>query len=129
MSFKSVVGIDAVDFTIQAIITAILAGWAAEVNRSQDAVVFVSMIGITSLVVLGIRRKLALKDRTSAGLSTGEMAAERIAELEGRMLELDAVQARVAELEDRLDFTERLLAQTTAEQRTLGRGEGAGHAG
>jgi hypothetical protein len=39
------------------------------------------------------------------------MHAERIAELEQRVVELESVQARVYELEERLDFTERLLAR------------------
>ncbi len=43
------------------------------------------------------------------GLSTGEMAAERVAGLE----------ARVVELEERLDFTERLLAQGNGEPSAL----------
>jgi hypothetical protein len=36
---------------------------------------------------------------------------ERVAELERRVGELEAKQQRVAELEERLDFAERLLAQ------------------
>lgn len=42
------------------------------------------------------------KDGTT-GLSTGEMAAERVAQLE----------QRVEEMEERLDFAERMLAQST----------------
>jgi hypothetical protein len=37
--------------------------------------------------------------------------AERVEELERRVVELEARQQRVAELEERLDFAERLLAQ------------------
>lgn len=43
------------------------------------------------------------------GLSTGEMAAERVAGLE----------QRVGELEERLDFAERMLAQGTGERAAL----------
>lgn len=52
------------------------------------------------------------------GLSTGEMAAQRIVELEARVAELEEQQSRVAELEERLDFTERLLA--SGETRDVG---------
>jgi hypothetical protein len=45
------------------------------------------------------------------GLSTGEMAAERLADMEARLHELDGVAAHVAELEQRLEFAERLLTQ------------------
>jgi hypothetical protein len=63
-----------------------------------------------SLVVLSVRRSIALRRFGQTGLTTGEMAAERIAELEQRVAELEAAQAQVAELNERLDFAERLLA-------------------
>jgi hypothetical protein len=48
---------------------------------------------------------------------TGELA-----DLEARVRDLEAREARVAELEERLDFTERMLAQQR-EQPRLGAGE------
>ncbi len=48
--------------------------------------------------------------------------AERLAELEQRLGDLEAGQSRVAELEERLDFTERMLAQASAERPAIGRG-------
>jgi hypothetical protein len=45
------------------------------------------------------------------GPSTGEMTAERIAEFEQRLVDVETALVRVAELEERLDFAERLLAQ------------------
>jgi hypothetical protein len=51
------------------------------------------------------------------GETTGEMNAERVVELEQRMSELEgSAQARIAELEERLDFAERLLAQPGADR-------------
>jgi hypothetical protein len=70
-----------------------------------------------SLLVLAVRRSIALGSKERRGLTTGEMAAERIAELEQRLEELESAQARVAELEERLDFAERLLASGPVEQR------------
>jgi hypothetical protein len=46
----------------------------------------------------------------------------RIAELEERVAELEAAQSDVAELAERLDFAERLLAKPPAE-RVLPRGD------
>ena len=52
---------------------------------------------------------------SSGGLSTGEMAAERIAALEDRIADLEAERAL---LEERLDFAERMLTRGPGEQRT-----------
>lgn len=41
----------------------------------------------------------------------GEPAPHELAEMRERLAELDQVQARLAEVEQRLDFTERLLAE------------------
>ncbi|MGE0553393.1 MAG: hypothetical protein AB7R55_08170 [Gemmatimonadales bacterium] len=58
-----------------------------------------------------LARRIGGKDAwAKTGLSTGEMAAQRIVELEARVAELEEQQSRVLELEERLDFTERLLA-------------------
>jgi hypothetical protein len=60
------------------------------------------------------------------GLSTDEVAAERIATLEARVHELEQANSRMGELEERLDFAERMLAQlppgaTAEEQRNEAR--------
>jgi Tfp pilus assembly protein PilO len=57
-------------------------------------------------------------------LDTGGHRAELLAELEGlrsRVDQLEAGQAQVAELEERLDFAERLLAQAAKEPGRLQR--------
>ena len=43
--------------------------------------------------------------------------------LHARLTEVDTLQSRVLELEERVDFTERLLAQTHDAQKSLQRGE------
>jgi hypothetical protein len=45
------------------------------------------------------------------GLTTGEMASQRVEALEERVRELEQALSRAAELEERVDFAERLLAQ------------------
>lgn len=123
MNIRSIFGIDGFELIVHAAVTGILIAWVYEVNRSQDAFIFASIVAIGSLVALSIRRRFGLRRSSAGGLTTGEMAAERLAELELRMAELEAGQARVAELEERLDFAERLLAQPPADQRVLAPGE------
>jgi hypothetical protein len=108
-------GLDGVDLLIHFGVTAALIGFVAMENGPEG--LLPALLGV-SLLVLGVRRSLALRAAGRRGLSTGEMAAERIAELEQRMADLEEAQARVAELEERLDFTERLLARSV-EQRVL----------
>lgn len=113
-------GLDGFDVIIQFGVTVAL---MAMVDMSRGPEEFMAIIAATSLAVLGIRRSIVLRaDAKRGGLTTGEMAAERIAELEQRVAELEAAQVQVAELGERIDFAERLLAQTSAEQRVLGKG-------
>ena len=49
------------------------------------------------------------------GVTTGEMNAERVGELEHRLADMELAQARIAELEERLDFAERMLAHPSGE--------------
>ncbi|MGQ0702872.1 MAG: hypothetical protein ACT4PM_07035 [Gemmatimonadales bacterium] len=68
-----------------------------------------------------VARRLTSK-KGSLGVSTGEMTAERVAEIEQRLADLEVAQARISELEERLDFAERLLAQPAAERREPAQG-------
>jgi hypothetical protein len=106
-AFKNNVGIDLVDFLIQAAVTAAFLGFIEMTNGPEG--LFPVTVGV-SFVVLGVRRHFALKRREQRGLTTGEMESERIAELEQRVAELESAQTRVYELEERVDFAERLLA-------------------
>jgi hypothetical protein len=49
-----------------------------------------------------------------SGLTTGEMTAERVAAMEDRILELESERGQ---LEERLDFAERMLSQGPVEPR------------
>ncbi len=112
---KRYLGIDLVDLAIQAGVTGMLMAFVA-VSNGPDEVM--PMIVATSLIVLGIRRHWAFK-RESVGLTTGQMAATRIEELEERVAQLEGAETRVAELEERVDFAERLLAQGSGERAVL----------
>jgi hypothetical protein len=119
--WRRTLGMDGIDLLIQAGVTAMLMAFVGVSGGPNE--LYPVMIG-ASLLVLGVRRALGLRAAERRGLTTGELAAERIAELEQRMGDLESAQARVAELEERVDFTERLLAQGGNERQALRRGDG-----
>jgi hypothetical protein len=98
------VGLDGMDLVIQAGVT-------------MFVMIMVAGVGAISMVVLGVRRHLALRRGAAGpmGETTGEVMKDHIAELDARMTEVDALNYRVQELEERVDFAERLLAQSRDE--------------
>ena len=112
-------GLDGFDLVIHVGITCMLMAFVAMSNGPEE---LLPVITGFSLLVLAVRRRFALKAGGTAGLTTGEMAAERVAELEDRVAELESAQAEVAELAERLDFAERLLAQGGREPERIGPG-------
>jgi hypothetical protein len=83
------------------------------------AAMLTGVMTLLGLVIVPVARAYARRLDASARASqpTGELA-----DLEARVRDLEAREARVAELEERLDFTERMLAQQR-EQPRLGAGE------
>lgn len=120
--FKQTFGIDFVDFAIQFVLTGLAMGFAdTAVRPGGNSEPLLFGVAGSSILLFAVRRHLALKRAATepAGLTTGQMAATRIEELEERLAHLEAGEARMAELEERLDFAERLLAQTTRENLAL----------
>lgn len=117
--FRKNLGLDAFDLLVHVSLTIMVLFFVAMSGGPEE--MFPVITGV-SLLVLAVRRRIALKSGASAGLTTGEMAAERIAELEDRVAELEAAQQEVAELAERLDFAERLLAQKGRDAVQLGPG-------
>lgn len=118
---KRWLGLDFVDLAIHVFVTVCVGILMVEAAGSDEEMVLAMVFG-TSAVVFAIRRQRALRQMTQEGLSTGEMTAERLAELEARVAELEMAQDRVALLEERMDFSERLLVQNRpAEQIESGR--------
>jgi len=109
MSLKSVLGLDLVDLVIHAGVTGCLLALVGVTNGPEG--LYPSITGL-SFLALAVRRHFALK-RGSADLTTGGMNAARLEEFEQRLQELEGVQARILELEERLDFAERLLTRGT----------------
>ena len=107
--WRRIFGLDAFDVILQSVITGVLIFWISATNSHQDAIIGGSVVTLASLVVLGVRRWLALRRAGREQLS--EVESARVAELEQRVSELEHDLSRMAELEERLDFAERLLAR------------------
>jgi hypothetical protein len=110
---KRWLGIDGVDFLIQAAITICLAVVLSAAARQNEEI----MVGATfagSFGVLAFRRYLA---RKRGELGKQAPSGEYVLDLEQRVADLEAAQQRVYELEERLDFAERLLAQQRSPER------------
>jgi len=72
------------------------------------ALITIACVAGAALVLYPIARALA---RRLEGRGGSQELLQQLEELRDRVHELEASQHRVAELEERLDFTERLLAQ------------------
>jgi membrane protein implicated in regulation of membrane protease activity len=106
---KRWLGIDGFDLLIQVGITAMIMVIVESASRGPDADGALAAVVAVSLGVLAWRRSRALKNRPPQ--TSGEYQAERLAMLEDRVAELEQGQSRVLELEERLEFTERMLVQ------------------
>lgn len=104
-------GISGVDFVIQAAVTICVIGMFVGTPGypGRDEMVTFGMTGL-SVLVLAIRRHFASR-RGELGETTADLGARQLNELEMRVSELEAAQLRVMELEERLDFAERLLTR------------------
>ena len=109
-TFKKIMGLDFVDVTIHVVTTGFLAGLGSTLAHPNDEPI-VFFVLAASTIALGVRRHVALRRQSKFPEITGEAAAARIEELESRVADLEVGQHRVLELEERLDFTERMLAQ------------------
>jgi hypothetical protein len=111
------IGLDWFDLLLHGGITFALAVVGASAMRNQEEFA-IGLVVAVSLGVLGWRRGRAL--RRAPALTTGEAQVERVAELEARVADLESQHSRVLELEERLDFAERLLAQERGPARISG---------
>lgn len=82
-------------------------------------VLVVTLLIVSIAAVLILRGPLgrALARRLEGTASQGESPSAGIAGIAERVTELEQREARLAELEERLDFAERLLAQRDAVER------------
>lgn len=122
--FKRTMGLDFIDMAIQAVVTGLVMGFVSSTMPHPAADGPMLLVAGASVVVYAIRRHRALLSMgPEIGLTTGQMAAARIEELEARVAQLEVGENRLMELEERLDFTERMLAQATGERASLPAGD------
>jgi membrane protein implicated in regulation of membrane protease activity len=121
-NIKRWLGIDGVDLAIHLTVTGMAAGLFSELagpGRGEDVAVFA--VFLVSTLVLAWRRSRGLRQAGSA-------PPERVAELEGRVAELEdllatgggSLHGRMMELEERLDFAERMLSRQREAERLPG---------
>lgn len=92
-------------------------------NSPALVIMVMAFMAAVTVVCWPIARAIA---RRLEGKHAGDPALrQEVDELHHRLAEVDALQARIGELEERLDFAERLLARgDTAAPVQLPRGEG-----
>lgn len=107
-------GLHPVDLIIHFVAGGFIVAALGDASKN-DAVAMVATAGLFALYAW--RRQRALARLPAVGMTSGEV---RMAELETQAEELHELRTRMAELEERLDFTERMLAQVR-EPEQLGR--------
>jgi hypothetical protein len=105
VTFK-IVGLDWFEVVAQVAVTIAVGVALDSMFPGSAGDVTISLWVAASVVVLGIRRKRALMAEAA-----GPADSARLGQLEDRVAELEAQHGRIYELEERLDFAERLLSQ------------------
>jgi hypothetical protein len=93
-------------------------------HGGPPAVVFIVVAALTASVIIlwPIMRAFARRVEGKGGVDAALRA--EVDQLQARLGEVDVLHGRVAELEERIDFTERLLAQAHDPQSRVLPGEG-----
>lgn len=108
--WKRTFGVDWFDTLVHVGITfAIMVIVEGNTHRGEE----VTAVAIVGAVLYSIRRHFALRKLRQSGELSGETTTgtHHRLDTEARLQDLEALYGRVAELEERLDFAERLLAK------------------
>jgi hypothetical protein len=105
---KRWLGIDGVDLTIHLGITLCLAILFTSTTHSHEEIPFFGVVA-TSLGILALRRNRA--KRRGELDQPSQISGSYALDLDQRVADLEAAQHRLFELEERVDFAERLLSQ------------------
>jgi hypothetical protein len=103
--WKRAFGLHPVEMVIHFVAGGFIVGAFGEAS-GNDAIIFLAMGGV--LLAYAWRRQKAIAALPATGFNSGEV---KLAELDAQAEELHELRGRMAELEERLDFTERMLAQ------------------
>ena len=117
MSLKRLIGLDAVGLAIHSAVTACVIGFLISRPGVAEEPVFFGVTGVSVLILAANRAFVRWRGR---GLD--ETDPLRLEEVEHRLAEIDGLHSRVVELEERLDFAERLLAEQAAQPARVGDG-------
>lgn len=109
VAIKHWLGIDAVDLAIHLGVTVFLMGFVGVTNGPEGLFPTIMM---GSIIALGVRRKLALRK----GSLDQVQERERLEDVEERLAYVEGLQDWVIELEERVDFAERLLTKQQNER-------------
>jgi hypothetical protein len=119
---REIFGLDGKDITIHVgltVVVAVVAGGAGgEFNYDGDAVAMVILAASTA--VLGLRMYLGRMHRPATPAPRGQEALQA---LDDRLYELEQERARLLELEERVDFTERMLVSEREKRARLEEGK------
>ncbi len=88
----------------------VFVGTASHMDPAAMVMIAVSVLVAATLVLLPLVRALARRLEGKTAPQQAALQAE-VDELRARVHELEGGQARILELEERLDFTERIIAQ------------------
>jgi hypothetical protein len=95
-------------------------------DQGPPVALLIVLAALTAAVIILWPLMRALGRRLEGKAGDPALRAE-VEQLQARVIEMDALQHRVEELEERLDFAERLLAQSPAPQARVGApAEGSG---
>jgi len=111
---KRYLGVDLFDLLIQFGATVALAVVAGSITSPEEEI-GVGLVIAASFGLLAWRRARGLAGQRQD--TPAEESLQRVADLEDRVAELERGQARMLELEERMDFNERLLARQRDEAR------------
>jgi Zn-dependent protease with chaperone function len=110
MSSRTTLGLDWIDLLIHIGATIFLMIVAVSVGEEMiggpPTEALMGLVGAASLILLAYRRRRAL-----AAAPPDDTGAVRVADMEDRLAALEHGHERIFELEERLEFAERLLAQ------------------
>jgi hypothetical protein len=106
MSLREWLGLDWFDLAVHAALTAVAGVIVTSLWHGEDGDLAVAIVLGVSVVALAVRRQRGLR-----ALGEGPFGSERLADVENRLDVLEQRLEGVAELEERLDFAERLLAR------------------